>query len=92
MATITQCKECHGTGKVVFTKERGGPVCPHCGGHGWVTPDLLVKYFAGMLDHPSVYMGGPSQGNLKRAKRLVEFLQDEGIMPSDSELNTPPKT
>jgi hypothetical protein len=86
MATVAACTKCHGLGEIVFTKQDGGPVCPHCGGRGWLTPDLLAIYLASVLDHPSVYMGGPSQANLRRAKRIVEFLQQEGIIPNDRDI------
>jgi len=74
------CRECGGTGEVVFTKERGGPICNSCGGAGFWTPEIVQRVFASMLDHPSVYMGGPSKGNLRRVEPLVKWLQDEGII------------
>lgn len=30
-----------------------------------------------ILDHPSVYMGGPSQVNLKRADKILEYLANQ---------------
>ena len=76
----TKCKECGGSGQVVFTKERGGPVCNNCGGAGYMTAEIVQRKIASLLDHPSVYMGGPSQGNLKRAGRIVQYLEKEGIL------------
>jgi len=74
------CKECGGTGKVEFTRERGGPVCNTCGGVGTMTAEVVQRNIASMLDHPSVYMGGPSQGSLRRAGRIVEYLVSLGAI------------
>jgi len=71
------CKECNGTGQVVFTRERGGPICNGCAGHGGLTRDLLVIHLAGRFDYPSVYMGGPSDHSKKRADDLVRGLERE---------------
>lgn len=73
------CKECAGLGKVPVTKERGGPICWNCGGHGTITRESLRRFVAMQLDYPSVYMGGPSPGNMKRALRIVERLEEFGI-------------
>ena len=80
--TIT-CKECKGTGSVIFTKERGGPVCNNCGGMGTMTPKILQSRIASILYHPSLYMGGPSQQSLRRAKKIIEYLQDQNILTGD---------
>lgn len=38
---------------------------------------------AAILDSPSVYMGGPSHGSLRKAPRILEYLAPEGwITPS----------
>ena len=37
--------------------------------------DLVINQIAGMLDHPSVYMGGPSIPNLRKAKAIVDMLE-----------------
>lgn len=71
------CKECNGTGQVVYTRERGGPICNGCGGHGGLTRDLLVIHMAGWLDSPSVYMGGPSERSKKRADDFIRGLERE---------------
>lgn len=76
---VYQCKKCGGAGTVEFTKEFGGPVCNNCWGNGYITKLKLRGDIAAMLDHPSVYMGGPSKGNLKRADKILEYLADEGI-------------
>jgi hypothetical protein len=86
MTTVTGCIVCHGHGTIEFSEEHGGPVCPHCGGKGWITPELLTIFIASILDHPSVYMSGPSKHSMKRAKKIVELLQHEKIMPSDAEI------
>lgn len=74
------CKECNGTGEVVFTKERGGPVCNNCGGNGYLTDIIIQRIMAGIMDSPSVYMSGPSPGNMKRAQRIIDFLKKEGLL------------
>lgn len=33
---------------------------------------------ATLLDYPSVYMGGPSDANLRRALRIISALSEEG--------------
>jgi hypothetical protein len=39
-------------------------------------PQLALRQtIAGILDHPSVYMGGPSQQNLRRADRVIAALR-----------------
>jgi len=35
-----------------------------------VTQEML-RTIAAMLDHPSVYMGGPSQRNMRRAEQII---------------------
>lgn len=71
------CTECKGTGVVEFTRERGGPKCNNCNGAGYLTRELLEVIFASMLDSPSVYMGGPSQGSRRKARRLIEHLDHD---------------
>ena len=37
-----------------------------------VTPRMvMLRTIASMLDHPSVYMGGPSQRNMRRAEEIL---------------------
>lgn len=82
MTAVTQCKECGGTGKVEFTKERGGPRCNNCGGEGYMTMKVVRPAIASILDNPSVYMGGPSHGSLRKADAIIEYLVDQGIFSS----------
>lgn len=42
--------------------------------------EKLVHIIASILDHPSVYMGGPSQGNRRKAQRILEVLEDGGYI------------
>lgn len=73
------CKECKGKGTVEFTRERGGPICNNCGGSGAMDQKVVQRRIASLLDSPSVYMGGPSHGSLKRAGRIVEWMEAEGF-------------
>ena len=75
-----KCKECNGTGDVVFTKERGGPICNNCGGNGYLTDELIQRTMASIMDHPSVYMDGPSRGNMQRSQKIIDFLKKEGLL------------
>lgn len=75
-----KCRECSGSGQVEFTKERGGPKCNNCAGRGYITEDVAQRVIASILDHPSVYMGGPSQGSMRKAKRIIEYLVDQGAL------------
>ena len=74
------CKECNGTGKVEFTKERGGPICNNCGGNGHLTNEIIQRIMASIMDYPSVYMGGPSQNNMRKADKIIKFLEKEGLL------------
>lgn len=74
-----KCKECQGTGVVKFTKERGGPKCNGCAGFGHMTKHILRLRVGSILDHPSVYMGGPSLNSLKKADRIINYLINEGV-------------
>ena len=80
MMTRPPCKECNGTGEVVFTKDRGGPVCNSCGGNGYLTDIILCRMIAGQIDSPSVYMGGPSPGSMKKAQRIIDMLKKDGLL------------
>ena len=42
--------------------------------------DPVVVSIAHILDHPSVYMGGPSQQSLRKAQRIVAYLEESGLM------------
>jgi DnaJ-class molecular chaperone len=74
------CKECKGKGTVKFTKERGGPGCNNCNGIGVMTPEIVRLHIGGMLDSPSLYMGGPSQQSLRKADKIVEYLREQGMV------------
>jgi RecJ-like exonuclease len=74
------CKECNGTGEVVYTKERGGPICNNCGGNGHLTDVIIQRTMASIMDYPSVYMGGPSRGNMQKAQKIIDFLKEEGLL------------
>jgi hypothetical protein len=76
----TVCKECEGLGSVPFTKERGGPCCNNCGGYGFMKREYIRRVIGSILDHPSVYMGGPSHGSLKKADRIIDYLEDQNIL------------
>jgi hypothetical protein len=73
------CKECNGAGEVVFTKERGGPKCNNCAGVGYIARQHLEHVIGAILDSPSIYMSGPSPGSLRRAKKIVDYLEDQGL-------------
>jgi DnaJ-class molecular chaperone len=81
-ATVTRppCKQCNGTGEVVFTKEKGGPICPSCGGNGYLTDEILCRMIASTIDHPSVYMGGPSHNSIRKAEQIIKNLKKEGLL------------
>ena len=36
--------------------------------------EKLQREIASILDHPSVFMGGPSQHNLRKAERVLEHM------------------
>ena len=40
--------------------------------------EYVRRVIAGALDYPSVYMGGPSQNNLRRAGRIMDELERQG--------------
>lgn len=73
------CKECRGIGVVIPTKERGGPTCNSCGGAGYLTRQIFERGAASIMDHPSVFMGGPSQQNLRKAKSIADMLEEFGV-------------
>jgi len=39
----------------------------------------LILGIAGILDHPSCYMGGPSRLSLRKAERIVDYLRESGV-------------
>lgn len=44
-------------------------------------PQLALRQtIAGVLDHPSVYMGGPSRQNLRKADRIIERLRADPVL------------
>jgi len=46
---------------------------------------LLRQQIACALDHPSVFMGGPSQQSIHKAIRIVEILSGEySVTPHDA--------
>jgi hypothetical protein len=40
--------------------------------------DPVIHIIAASLDHPSVYMGGPSRQSIEMAKRLLQALRQAG--------------
>lgn len=38
----------------------------------------VVHIIAAILDHPSVFMGGPSQQSIRKAERMIDALQSSG--------------
>jgi hypothetical protein len=79
-ANRPDCKECNGTGQVVYTKERGGPICNSCGGNGYLTDKIIQRIIGSIIDSPSVYMGGPSHNSMRKAERIIEALKDKGLL------------
>ena len=61
-------------------------------GTAWLAPVALTPAaeatIAASLDHPSVYMGGPSQQNRRNARRLWDALTYE----HRARLNSPPSS
>lgn len=50
--------------------------------------EILKREIASLLDLPSIYMGGPSQGNLRRAAQIIEHIEMYyGISASSAHLN-----
>lgn len=78
--TRPPCKECNGTGEVVFTKEKGGPICNSCGGNGYLTDIILQRMIASKIDYPSVYMGGPSPNSMRKAENILNMLKEECLI------------
>ena len=74
------CKECNGTGEVVFTKEKGGPICNSCGGNGYLTDEIICRTIASAIDYPSVYMSGPSHNSMRKAERIIKILKEDGLL------------
>lgn len=77
---VVTCKECSGSGQIEFSRERGGPMCNNCGGNGYLTEEIIGRVIASILDYPSVYMGGPSKGSLRKAKKITEYLVQQGAI------------
>lgn len=44
---------------------------------------ILRQLIAGVLDHPSAFMGGPSPGSVRRAIRIVNALAEYDVTPSE---------
>lgn len=40
----------------------------------WDDEKIFIFNVAGILDFPSVFMGGPSRGNMRRAKNIWDYL------------------
>ena len=36
---------------------------------------LVQRVIASCIDHPSVYMGGPSRNSMRKAETIVEYLE-----------------
>jgi hypothetical protein len=49
--------------------------------------EILILYIASFLDGNSVYMGGPSQMNRKRADRLLEILEENDLIDYSKEIS-----
>lgn len=64
---------------VVFTKERGGPLCNNCNGMGYIMAETVKVRIASILDNPSIYMGGPSKSSLRKADRITDYLIEQGF-------------
>lgn len=45
--------------------------------------EVLQRHIAASLDHPSVYMGGPSKQNMRKAERLIEWMERDGYLVAD---------
>lgn len=45
-----------------------------------LTDEIIHRTMASIMDYPSVYMGGPSPGNMKRAQKIIDFLKEEGLL------------
>lgn len=44
--------------------------------------ETVQRNIAAILDHPSVFMGGPSRQNMKKAEKIIYYLQDCKILLS----------
>lgn len=42
--------------------------------------EVLQREIAAILDHPSVFMGGPSRQSLKTAGRVLQHLEAENVL------------
>jgi hypothetical protein len=52
------------------------------------TTDILpldVHLVASVLDHPSIYMGGPSRQSIAKARRVLAALRREGFLSNASD-------
>lgn len=38
--------------------------------------DIVIRFIGAMIDHPSVFMGGPSRRSLRLATQIVEYLEN----------------
>jgi DnaJ-class molecular chaperone len=80
MAQVVLCPRCLGEGRHEWTKELGGPKCNECWGAGFYHHDLVVMRLASMLDGNSVYMSGPSQASRQKARKIVDELNQLGVL------------
>ena len=47
---------------------------------------LVQRQIAGIIDHPSIYMGGPSVNSMRKAGSIIEALEDaERLVASNCE-------
>lgn len=53
----------------------------------WEDEKIFIFNVAGILDFPSVYMGGPSRGNMSRAKTIWDYLAKEFDIQKKPELD-----
>ena len=47
---------------------------------------ILRQRIASILDHPSVYMGGPSQQSVRKAIKIIQALGDDQPTPDEIDL------
>ncbi len=54
--------------------------------------ELAKLNIASILDHPSVYMGGPSRGSQRNADRILKYLEKEGLIRFEQPPHSQPFT
>ena len=48
--------------------------------------ELIQRRIASILDGTSVYMGGPSQGSMRRALKIIELLEEDDLIDYTKEI------